>query len=67
MFSLKYPQFNLGFSWIICLRCGYKYNTTISIRMGRFSEVCPKTCPVNLLSIGFLNAMFLHILDEMCD
>ena len=29
--SLKYPQFNLGFLWIIRLR--YKYNTTIAIRM----------------------------------
>jgi len=38
MLSLKYPQFNLGFSWIIRLRCGYKYNTTIAIRMGRVSE-----------------------------
>jgi len=40
---LKYPQFNLGFSWIVRLHCGYKYNTTI--RMGRVSEDCHKTCP----------------------
>ena len=40
MLSLKYPQFNLGFSWIVRLRCGYKYNTTIAIRMGRVSEDC---------------------------
>jgi len=45
MLSLKYPQFNFGFSWIIRLHCGYKYNTTIFIRMGRVSEVCPKSCP----------------------
>jgi len=45
MFILKYPQFNLGFSWIIRLRCDYKYNTTVAIRMGRVSEDCPKTCP----------------------
>ncbi|KAG4083250.1 hypothetical protein H8356DRAFT_1382087 [Neocallimastix lanati (nom. inval.)] len=38
MLSLKYPQINLGFSWIIRLRCGYKYNTTIAIKMGRVSE-----------------------------
>jgi hypothetical protein len=38
MLSLKYPQFNLGFSWIIPLRRGYKYNTTIAIRMDRDSE-----------------------------
>ena len=42
--SLKYPQFNLGFSWIIHLRCGYKYNITIAIRMGRVSEDNPKSC-----------------------
>jgi len=45
MLSLKYLQFNLGFSWIIRLGCGYKYNTTVAIRMGRVSEDCPKTCP----------------------
>ena len=45
MLSLKYPQFNVGFSCIIRLRFGYKYNTTIAIRMGRVSEDCPKTCP----------------------
>ena len=61
MLSFKYPQFNLGFSWIIRLRCGYKYNTTIAIRMGRVSEDCPKV--TNLLYIGFLNAMLLHLLD----
>jgi hypothetical protein len=38
MFILKYPQFNLGFSRIIPLRRGYKYNTTIAIRMDRDSE-----------------------------
>ena len=41
MLSLKYPHFKLGFSWIIRLRCGYKYNTTIAIRMGRVSEDFP--------------------------
>jgi len=45
MLSLKYPQFNLGFSWIIRLRCDYKYNTTIAIRMDKVSEDCPKSCP----------------------
>jgi len=45
MLSLKYPQFNLGFSWIIRLHCGYKYNTTIAIRMDKVSEDCPKSCP----------------------
>ena len=45
MHSLKYPQFSLGFSWIIRLRCGYKYNITIAIRRGRVSEDCPKSCP----------------------
>ena len=69
MLSLKYPQFNLGFSWIIRLRCGYKYNTTIAIRMGRVSEDCPKSCPCcgednqSFLKSGFLNAMLFHLLD----
>ena len=70
MLSLKYPQFNFEFSWIIRLRCGYKYNTTtIAIRMDRISEDCSQDfAPVvakinNLLNIGFLNAMLLHLLD----
>ncbi|KAG4100717.1 hypothetical protein H8356DRAFT_1658397 [Neocallimastix lanati (nom. inval.)] len=68
MLSLKYPQFNLGFSWIIRLRCGYKYNTTIAIRMGEFQKIVPRLAPVvakviNLFSIGFLNAMLLQLLD----
>ena len=35
----------MGFLWIIRLRCGYKYNTTIAVRIGRISEDCPKSCP----------------------
>ena len=43
--SNKYTKFSLGFNWILCLRCGYKYNTTIAIRSGRVIESCPKFCP----------------------
>jgi len=56
MLSLKYPQFNLGFSWIVLLLCGYKYNTTIAIRMGRVLEDYPKICP----SCGEGNQSFEH-------
>ena len=62
MLNLKYPQFNLGFSWIIRLRCGYKYNTTIAIRMGRVSEDCPKTC----LCCGEVNQSFEYWIFK-CD
>jgi len=67
MLSLKYPQFNLGFSWIIRLRSGYKYNTTIAIRMGRVSE---ETCPCcgednQSFKHWILNAMLSHLLDEI--
>ena len=62
MLSFKYPQFNLGFSWIIRLRCGYKYNTTITIKMGRVSEDCPKTCPCR----GEGNQSFEHWIFK-CD
>ena len=30
--DLKYPQFNLGFKWIVRIRCGFKFNTSIAIR-----------------------------------
>ena len=62
MLSLKYSQFNFGFSWIIRLRCGYKYNTTIAIRMSRVSEDCPKTCPC----CGGNNQSFEHWIFK-CD
>ena len=38
--SLKYPQFNLNFNWIIRLRSGFKYNTAIAIRNGRVFHKC---------------------------
>ena len=62
MLSLKYPQFNLGFSWIVLLLCGYKYNTTIAIRMGRVLEDYPKICP----SCGEGNQSFEHWIFK-CD
>jgi len=67
MLSLKYPQFNLG---LYVFPVVYKYNTTIAIRMDRVSEDCPKTYSccgegINLLNNGFLNAMLLHLLDEI--
>ena len=62
MLSLKYPQFNIGFSWIIRLLCGYKYNTTIAIGIGRVTEDCPKTCPC----CGDLNQSFEHWIFK-CD
>ena len=45
LFSIQYPQFNLGFSWIIRLRCGFSYNTVIAIRSGRVTNDCPRFCP----------------------
>jgi len=67
MLSLKYPQFNLGFSWIIRLRYGYKYNTTIAISMSRASEELSQDLPpvvtkiINLWNIRFFNAMLFHL------
>jgi len=43
--SLEYPHLSLGFNWILKLRAGYKYNTTIAIRSGRVSDDYPKFCP----------------------
>jgi len=43
--SLEYPHLSLGFNWILWLRAGYKYNTTIAIRSGRVSDDCPKFFP----------------------
>jgi len=44
LYSLEYPHLSLGFNWILRLRAGYKYNTTIAIRSDRVSDDCPKFC-----------------------
>ena len=43
--SLEYPHLSLGFNWVLRLRAGHKYNTTIAIRSDRVSDDCPKLCP----------------------
>ena len=67
MLSLKYPQFDLGFSRFIRLSCRYKYILYI-LKWVEFRKIVPRLAPVvvmviNLLNIGFSNAMLLHILD----
>ena len=58
--SCKYTNLSLGFNWILRLRCGYKYNTTIAIGSCRVTENCPKCCPC----CGQGDQSFIHWIFE---
>ena len=45
MLSLKFPQFNLGFSWIIRLRCVINTILLLLLEWVEFQENCPMTYP----------------------
>jgi len=65
--SLEYPYFSFGFNWILRLRAGYKYNTTIAIRYGRVSDNCPKFCPCcGKGKQSFINCIFEYSTFTLC-
>jgi len=43
--TLQYPMYQLGFFWISRIRCGFKFDISISIKRKLVSEDCPKCCP----------------------
>ena len=43
--TLEYPKFQLGFLWISRIRCGFKFDSSISIKRKIVSEDCPIYCP----------------------
>ena len=43
--TFQYPKYQLGFFWISRIRCGFKFDISISIKRKIVSEDCPKCCP----------------------
>jgi len=43
--TFQYPKYHLGFFWISRIRCGFKFDISISIKRKIFSEDYPKCCP----------------------
>jgi hypothetical protein len=43
--TFQYPKYQLGFFWISPIRCGFKFDISISIKRKIVSEDCPKCCP----------------------
>ena len=41
----QYPKYHLGFLQISRIRCGFKFDISISIKRKIVSEDCPKCCP----------------------
>ena len=41
----QYPMYQLRFFWISRIRCGFKFDISISIKRKIVSEDCPKCCP----------------------
>ena len=43
--TFQYPKYQLGFFWIFRIRCGFKFDISISIKRKIVSEDCLKCCP----------------------
>jgi len=43
--TFQYPNYQMGFFWISRIRCGFKFDISISIKRKIVSEDCPKCCP----------------------
>lgn len=64
--SCKYTKLSLGLNWILLLRCGYKYNATISFRSGRITEnghKCCLCCDKGDKSVEYLKFLPFQMLD----
>ena len=48
----------MGFFWISRIRCGFKFDISISIKRKIFSEDCPKCCPCCGVSVLFSHWIF---------
>jgi len=49
--TFQYPKYQLGFFWISRIRCGFKFDISISIIRKIVSKDCPKWCPCCGVSI----------------
>jgi len=55
----QYPKYQLGFFLVSRIRCGFKFDISISIKRKIVSEDCPKCCPCCGVSVpGFSHRIF---------
>jgi hypothetical protein len=40
--NFKYPEFSIGFRWVLCARYGYKFNARVAKAAIRVEDNCPK-------------------------
>ena len=40
--SYKYPEFSIGFRWVLCARCGYKFEAHVAKAANRVEDDCPE-------------------------
>jgi len=43
--NFKYPEYNIGFQWILRARCGYKFNARVDKAANIIEDKCPECCP----------------------
>jgi len=43
--NYKYPEFSIGFRWVLHARCGYKFNAHVAKAAKMIEEDCPERCP----------------------
>ena len=41
----KYPEFSIGFRWVLRARCGYKFDALVAKAAKMIEEDCPERCP----------------------
>ena len=43
--NYKYPEFSVGFRWVLRARCGYKFDARVAKVAKMIEEDCPKRYP----------------------
>jgi len=40
--NFKYPEYSIGFRWVLCARCGYKFEAHVAKAANRVEDDCPE-------------------------
>jgi hypothetical protein len=43
--NYKYPEFSIGYRWVLRARCGYKFDARVAKAAKMIEEDCPERCP----------------------
>jgi len=44
MLNYKYPEYTIGFRWILHARCGYTFDARVAKVANRIEDDCPEQC-----------------------